>query len=450
MYPLFTAYDRAAFGELAGGFWIPLLLLYAMRDREGGSLGRSTVTLALVVAGCWFSDAPVGVMAMYLLAAVAGTAAVMARSWLPVVRAAVAGALGLALAAVYVLPAAWEQRWVNVKKASGLGDPGLLIENNWMFGHSKDPALWAHDGGLRFVSWLAVGMLALTVLGMVVAWRRRVFRGAARRMWVVLALIPVAVLLMQLPVSLVVWNALPKLRFLQFPWRWILVLETPLAVYLAAAVWQAKRWQRVLGVMVLGGLMGAGLVYIDQTAFLRACSFDELPPHLEAALRSGAGSWGADEYEPIGTDISLVPSGLPDACFVKEANAELATSSSPDVNPVWKAGEGTCSLTASGAGSGTDHLRVHAATASSGFAVLRLHGFPAWRVRVNGTEVQDLGWREDGLIAVPVRAGAVVVAVDWVTTWDVVVGRVVSLLAVLLLGWLWWWGQEAGPSRRSR
>jgi hypothetical protein len=338
---------------------------------------------------------------------------------------------------VYLLPAAWEQRWVNVKKASGLGDPGLLIENNWLFGHSKDPALWAHDGGLHFVSRLAIWMLAVTLVGMAVAWRRGAFSGEARRVWAVLALIPAAVLLLQLPVSLVVWNGLPKLRFLQFPWRWLLVLETPMAVFLAAAVWRKNRWCRVFGLVVFFGVTVGSLVYTERTALTRACDYDELPAHLTAALGSGAGSWGADEYEPIGTDISLVPSGLPDVCFVKEASGEIATSSSLDVNPAWKAGEGTCLATANAAGRGTDHLRVAAHSVGDGFMVLRLHSYPAWRVRVNGEAVKDLGWREDGLMAVPVREGAVDVSVDWVTTWDVVAGRVLSLLALSTLILLW-------------
>jgi len=33
-YALFTAYERSAFGELSGGFWIPLLLLLILRDRN--------------------------------------------------------------------------------------------------------------------------------------------------------------------------------------------------------------------------------------------------------------------------------------------------------------------------------------------------------------------------------------------------------------------------------
>ena len=80
-YALFTAYERSAFAELAGGFWIPLVLLFAMRERNSsGPLVRrafdgSTVLLALAIAGAWLSNPTVGVMACYLLAAVVLTLA---------------------------------------------------------------------------------------------------------------------------------------------------------------------------------------------------------------------------------------------------------------------------------------------------------------------------------------------------------------------------------------
>ena len=45
--------------------------------------------------------------------------------------------------------------------------------------------------------------------------------------------------------------------------------------------------------------------------------------------------------------------------------------------------------------------------------------------------------REDGLIAVPVRAGPSTIEVRWTTTPDVVWGRWVSFAALLLLIALW-------------
>ncbi len=81
-YALFTAYERSAFAELAGGFWIPLVLLFALRDRKSscsasnGAANRrarlgTIAPLALAIAGAWLSNPPVGLMACYLLAAVA-------------------------------------------------------------------------------------------------------------------------------------------------------------------------------------------------------------------------------------------------------------------------------------------------------------------------------------------------------------------------------------------
>ena len=72
-YSLFNAYERSAFGELTGGFWIPLLLLFALRDArpETTTLRRvldgSTVWLALTIAGAWLSDVPLGVFLRMML-----------------------------------------------------------------------------------------------------------------------------------------------------------------------------------------------------------------------------------------------------------------------------------------------------------------------------------------------------------------------------------------------
>ena len=125
--------------RLAGGFWIPLLLLFAScatatPDAQcvaRGHLDGSAAPLALVMAGAWLSNAPLGVMASYLLAAVALAAAWQWRSWAPVVRARLAAALGMGLAAVYLVPAAVEQRWVDIRQA--IDDPGLTDREQLAF-----------------------------------------------------------------------------------------------------------------------------------------------------------------------------------------------------------------------------------------------------------------------------------------------------------------------------
>ena len=124
-YSLFTAYERSAFGELAGGFWLPLVLLFLLRDRHPSApalrraLDGSAAPLALILAGAWLSNLPVGIMACYFAAALALVLALLEKSWAPVVRAAIAAALGIGLAALYLLPAIREERWVDVEQATG-------------------------------------------------------------------------------------------------------------------------------------------------------------------------------------------------------------------------------------------------------------------------------------------------------------------------------------------
>ena len=483
-YALFTAYERSAFGELTGGCWIPLLFLYILRDRNPSApayrraLDGSTVPLALVVAGAWLSNAPVGVMACYLLAAVALAAALLEKSWAPVVRASTAAALGIGLAAIYLVPAAWEQRWVDIRQATD--DPGLLIENSWIFARHANPLLELHDIELLRVSLIAVTMLAVALGGFILAWRRgklslkncpetrslvgRDFspgmrpaesagalapevcssglsrsqlldsKGANRRWWIPLALIPPAVLFLELPISLPVWNLLPKLRFLQFPWRWLVTLEAPMAIFFALAVcsvWPARRWLRLAIVAActasfLAASAGAGLF------FFQGCDEEDAVAAMVDVYRTGHGFEGVDEYSPAGADNSLIPTGLPDACLVTDPSTVLGKGAESTV-PDWEPDQGSCAATFAATRSLPEHLRIAANTPHAGYLVLRLRSYPAWRVTVAGRPVAALTQRDDGLIAVPVPQGKVDLTVDWTATGDVLAGRWLSALAVLLL-----------------
>ena len=56
---------------------------------------------------------------------------------------------------------------------------------------------------------------------------------------------------------------------------------------------------------------------------------------------------------------------------------------------------------------------------------------------MNGFDTNPPPARQDGLIAVPVPEGHVDLAVDWTTTPDVLIGRLISGLALVLVTGLW-------------
>jgi hypothetical protein len=453
-YTLFTAYERSAFGELTGSFWIPLLLLFALRDRNPSeklfkrALDGSTALLALVVAGAWLSNVPLGVMASYLLVAVALAAALLEKSWAPIVRASIAAAVGIGLSAIYLIPAAWEQRWADIRQATD--DPGLLIENSWLFARHADPLLALHDVELQRVSTIAVIMIALALAGLLVS-RLRNTVPAKLRWWFPLALIPQVVLFLQLHISLPVWNLLPKLRFLQFPWRWLVVLEAPMAIFFASAVWPSRRWRR-FAVAAVCALVFLAVSAAAGKLFFQVCDDEDNVLAMAEVYRAGAGFQGTGEYEPPGADNSLLAMGLPAACLVGDPTTELgvrADESDEDSAPVWQAAQGSCDATFDAAGSQPQHLRIAAVAPHAGFLILRMRGYPAWRVQVNGQPIADLPRRNDGLMAVPVPQGTVNLTVDWTTTPDVIAGRWISALALLLLIVLWYLERKINRPRLS-
>jgi hypothetical protein len=378
-------------------------------------------------------------MASYLLAAIALTASALARSWAHLLRASFAAVLGIALTALYLLPAAREQSWVDLRAA--VDYPVFNIENNWLFAHHADAQLAPFQHFLHRASMLAAFTIGVALLGLVVLLVRRK-HGAenpsaplARPLWIPLALIPIAVLTLQFPISLPIWNLLPKLRFLQYPWRWVLVVEAPMAIFFAAAVWPAagaRRRQRA----VVAGVCAAFFLtttYFAAKTFLRVCKEGDTVADLFDQYRGGGGLEGTDEYEPPDSDHWKIATGLPDACFSSAADTTLGVADAPDAIPAWRPEQGSCEATASARLRQPEHLRIDAVTAHPGFLILRLLSYPAWRITVNGQPASPADPRDDGLIAVPVPEGRVEVAVDGTTTPDVVAGRCVSAVAFLLL-----------------
>ena len=453
-FALFTGYERSAFPEFMGGVWMPLILLYALRDRKPSSTALrrafdgSTVPLILALAGAWLSNAPLGVMASYLLAAVAGLIALLRKSWAPVLRAAVASMLGLALIAFYLLPAALERAWVDIQQA--YNDPGYNFENSWAFAHHANPVLALHDVVLHTASVIAVTMIAVAIVCFVICWRRGTLApqksNRSRLWWIPLAVVPVAVLVLLFPISRPLWYLLPEWRFLQYPWRWLEAVEAPMAIFFAAALWPSasphgRRWRIPVLAVCAAGFCAA--TYYAGTTFFQVCYPEDTVVSTLGNYRNNVGFEGMYEYEPPDTDRSEIPIGLPAACLVANPQTAFGKLNS-DGDLVWSPGQHTCDTNfaaASDPKSTPEHFHLSAQIPHSGYLVLRLLSFPAWRVDVNGkilttATTPALYNREDGLIAFPVQPGPLTVAVDWTTTPDVTASRWITAISALILAGL--------------
>jgi hypothetical protein len=452
-YALYNAYERADFGELAGGIWIPLLLLFIFRDRHpsGSTLRRafdgSAAPLAVVLACAWLSNAPLGVMASYLLVAVALVVALLARSWAPVLRATASAVLGLGLATFFILPAAYERRWVDMRQI--LDDPGYKLENNWLFArHPSIPSLDMHDVELFKASSIAVTMIAVALACILVCWGRGRLPGA-RRWWLPLALMPGVILFLQFPVSDWLWNLLPEMRYLQFPWRWLVTLQAPMAIFFASAVWVIRPRLRWLTIVACSALFLCATALAGWN-FFQNCDEEDAVWSMYAVYRSGAGFIGTDEYEPPWGDNTVLAMGLPQSCLATSPTAALGEGS--EGAPLeWSPDQHSCIATYAAAPDpsqpAAEHLKITALTPQAGTLILRLRSYPAWQVRLNGQFIDHLPERDDGLIAVPVPQGPVTVTADWTTTRDVLLSRWLTGLALILITGLYVLEKRFAPPR---
>jgi hypothetical protein len=217
----------------------------------------------------------------------------------------------------------------------------------------------------------------------------------------------VATALMMLPSTNWLWQHLPKLRFVQLPFRWLLCMNAALTLLLALA---ARNWiSRLLTcTALLATLLIAGKLtqppWWDNSADIR-----EMVDFME----SGTGYEGVDEYVPAGADAS-------------ELNKDLARVSDEHGKPVpsrilaWNPT--------------TRHFRLHAKTDQN--IVVRLFNYPAWQAAVNGKPVVTGNTETTRLMVIPIEAGENDVYINFGRTTDRLAGIVVSIMSTALLALL--------------
>jgi hypothetical protein len=234
-----------------------------------------------------------------------------------------------------------------------------------------------------------------------------------------------------LPFSDVVWRHAPELAFLQFPWRWLLVLSLALAALTGLELrgemlTRRAALARVAAVVVVAGCMSG----VAWEYFWQPCDEED---NVRAQLTTfqGEGFAGTDEYTAAPADNGDIQQGLPRIRVLQSAGGDEADSSVAQ-NAEWQAS--TADLQPSEIQIRRWDVERISATIHSGagFAVLRVMDYPAWRVSVNGAPVNARPRRDDGLMTIPLTDGTSKIEVRYGATRDVWLGRFLSLIAVVL------------------
>jgi len=132
-YHLITVYWDFRVAEMLASAAFPVAILYALECSEKD--WRKALPLSLAVAGVWLANAPAAVMLIYTLALLLCVLAFVSRSVSPLLYGVGGILIGLGLAAFYIIPAAFEQSWVNIH---GIFGSGLTPKENFLFSVATD------------------------------------------------------------------------------------------------------------------------------------------------------------------------------------------------------------------------------------------------------------------------------------------------------------------------
>jgi hypothetical protein len=346
--------------------------------------------------------------------------------------------LGAGLAACFWLPAVFERGAVQLSNA--IGGPYLDYRNNFVplsellaplvRGDTLNPHVLVFKLGLPQWVLAALGGLAI------------VFDRGRRRGWLFWVLAAGGLLFFVLPASRPIWEAVPALALLQFPWRLLGPLAFVVAVLAGAASHWAKRLARARHAS-RGGLAWAALALaacvVASLPLLNPLPWPDFGPVtarrvLQAELDWEAGTTASNEFLPRGV---VVPPG-----------AQSALLASYDTGLVDKVNRATLPV-----GTAVDILThgpdhdTFAVTGSNAFTFrLFTFDFPGWTAYVDGRAVPIVDSQPEGWITFEVPAGQHAVGVRLEDTpARQVAGWLTAATALALAGLAAWPTRELKP-----
>ena len=443
-YTLFTAYERTAYAELLAAVWIPLLLHAILRPNTQG--GVTIPRIAIPIALLWLTNAPAAVMSCYALALLttirlittANTATApgappfavspqrvgyrsrQRTTVSPRLQLAInvisGTVLGLGIAAFYILPAAYERRYVLINMALL---PNMRVEDNFLFLHSADPI---HNQVLHTASIIAVLLLSLTAIALLTVFlkpaptdrvphlsqpHRDGWECKKSTLYSLLTL-TIAIALLLTPLTKFIWLHAPELAFLQFPWRILAILAAVLSLTIALALRTTHLKPAITAAIAL--TIAAALTHPAYHTFNQPCDEEDNVTARVALFHSNLGTEPTDEYTPATADNDTLAHTDPPYWLSPDPDAPPPPNAQPGPAP--------------------HSLAIDSPTPQ--FLILNLREYPSWHILEDNAPTK-LNYRNDGLTAIPIPAGRHRIQVIHTTLPDQIAGAILTLISLAIL-----------------
>jgi hypothetical protein len=224
-FHLIDLYHRGTFAELLAYSWLPLFFYFLMKSRDSGDSRATFVGLSLAYAGLILTHLVTG----FIFTVIAGVYLLYGLLFpgekKPLLKAVGSLLVGLGISAVYLGPAVLERKYVHLYI---LQKGQYYYTGNYLFDFREH----LYEIFYRFLNITAI-LEASFFLWIVLLSRKmpgKMMREDPNRF---LVLVFVGSFFLTTPISRPVWDLAPQFPFLQFPWRWIIVMELSLCFLIA-------------------------------------------------------------------------------------------------------------------------------------------------------------------------------------------------------------------------
>ena len=422
---LVDLYVRFSFAEFWSFVWMPLILYYHRRIGQGepGAIPGLALSLALLIG----THLPTFLIFMPVLIGTSLLPAPTRPRAIGYGRTALGIGLGIALAAIYWLPAMTTQDYVSMPSMY----VGFMHYSNAFLSSWPTP-----EQGWTFRRYLMVITVGTCLLGgLAWLWSRHQQAPAVRLQSGYWLLVALGSLAMTLPLSKPLWDLLPMLQKIQFPWRFNTVLTLAVITLLAQAT-SAIRQRPTAGSgnrLAIWSLLLAGLLATQLLVGLEPLFFDRLA--AADIQRMTAISRSPLEYRPRWVPLEQ---------FDKPSLALLGATTLPVRSDPptlrWTLKEWA-----------PRQIRLDIQASEAGTLTLHQYYYPGWVARRAEQEASlALQPSSGGLLQIALPAGDYPLTVTLAPLPEELAGRGISLLALLDCLWLTWrsYRHSTRPSTR--
>jgi uncharacterized membrane protein len=232
-YHLFDLYVRGTFAELFALVWFPLIILFLHKMLESRNK-TAAIGLSVSYAGLILTHLASGFIFSFVIGAYLFYHYFSLKNKKILIKSFLSLALGLGLSSVYLIPVIFERKFVQIEYivTCRFGD----YKRNFLFMLDKfQKELQSFYLPLHTIVILEVILFLFTV--MLIRKNRQVLLNRPLQNFFIFLFL--FAFFLTTPLSRPVWNIIPGFPFLQFPWRWVLMMELSLC-FLIGPIFKCK------------------------------------------------------------------------------------------------------------------------------------------------------------------------------------------------------------------